>query len=74
MPGQHDTNKHQISVKFTHQVWRQIEKTADAEGKKAGDVIREAVVLKVGSVELTAEDAEIIARRIREAEEKGGMV
>ena len=74
MPGQHDIKKHQISVKFTHQVWRQIEKTADAEGKKAGDVIREAVILKVGSVELTAEDAEIIARRIREAEEKGEMV
>ena len=74
MPGQHDTNKHQIAVKFHHQVWRQIEKFAEKEEKKPADIIRDAVVLYVGSVELTAEDAELIASRIREAEQKGKMV
>lgn len=74
MPGQHDLTRHQIAVKFPHQVWRQIEKAAEASNSKTpGSYIRDVVTLAVGNIELTAEDAELIARRIREAEETGRM-
>lgn len=76
MAGQHDTDKHQISVKFHHRVWRQIEKAAEETGLSMtpGEYIRFVVGREVDSIPLTAEDARIIADRIARAEEKGKMV
>lgn len=74
MPGQHDLKNHQIAVKFPHQVWRQIEKAAEADhGKTPGKYIRDVVTLAVGDVELNAEDAMVIAQRIATAEREGKM-
>ena len=74
MPGQHSLKNHQIAVKFSHQVWRQIEKAAAADhGKEPGVYIRDVVTVAVGNIELTAEDAEIIASRLRAAEKEGRM-
>lgn len=74
MPGKHDLNKHQIAVKFTHQVWRQIEKAAAAEkGKTPGEFIRDQITLVVGNIELTSEDLMLIASRVKAAESEGRM-
>ena len=74
MAGVHDTDKHQISVKFHHRVWRQIEKGADERHMKPGEYIRWVVTQNVESTPLSAADAQIIANRIAEAEAKGKMV
>ena len=74
MAGQHDTDKHQISVKFHHRVWRQIEKAAALKGMTPGEYIRFVVGREVDAIPLTAEDAQIIADRIAAAEKKGQMV
>lgn len=74
MPSQHDTSKHQIAVKFPHQVWRQIEKAAEGHTMKPGEYIRWVISREVEAIELTPEDAQLIADRIREAKEKGTMV
>lgn len=74
MPSQHDLHKHQIAVKFSHRVWRQIELASLAKGETPTEYIRSTVTDKVDSVPLTAEDAFLIAKRIKEAEEKGKMV
>jgi len=74
MSGQHDLHKHQIAVKFPHRIWRQIEIAAQARQMKPGEFIRFVVSEKVDSIELSAEDAQLIADRIREAEIGGRMV
>lgn len=76
MAGQHDTDKHQISVKFHHRVWRQVEIAASlaVPGMTPGEFIRFVVGREVDSIPLTAKDAQIIADRIARAEEKGKMV
>lgn len=74
MAGQHDTHKHQIAVKFHHRVWRQIEKAAESKGMSPGEYIRFVVGREVDAIPLTAEDAQIIADRIADAEKKGKMV
>ena len=74
MASQHDLHKHQIAVKFPHRVWRQIEIAAEARQMKPGQFIRFVVSEEVDSVELTAEDAQLIADRIRDAQQKGRMV
>ncbi len=74
MPGQHDTHKHQIAVKFPHRVWRQIEKSAAKKDMTPGEYIRYVVTNEVDAVRLTADDSRLIAERISEAEKKGRMV
>lgn len=74
MSGQHDLHKHQIAVKFPHRIWRQIEIAAQARQMKPGEFIRFVVSEKVDSIKLSAEDAQLIADRIREAEIGGRMV
>lgn len=74
MAGVHDTDKHQISVKFHHRIWRQIEKGAEDRHMTPGEYIRWVVSQNVESVTLSAADAQIIANRIAEAEAKGKMV
>lgn len=74
MPGQHDLHRHQIAVKFTHANWRRIEKAAEEQHVTPTKYIRDVVDESVGNIELTAEDAQIIADRIREAEKQGRMV
>ncbi len=74
MPGQHDTQMHQIAVKFHHKTWRQIEKEAEEHKMAPGQYIRFVVSEEVATVPLSAEDAQLIADRIKEAEEKGKMV
>ena len=74
MPSKHDPNKHQIAVKFPHRVWRQIEIAAKNHSMKPGEYIRWVVGREVDAVELTAEDAQLIADRIKAAKAKGGMV
>lgn len=74
MPNQHDLHNHQISVKFPHPVWRQIEKRADESAMTPGQYIRDVVTLKVADVPLTAADAKIIQERLDAAEHKGGLV
>lgn len=74
MPSQHDPSKHQIAVKFPHQVWRQIEIAAEQHNMTPGEYIRWVVGREVEAVELTPEDAQLIADRIRTAKEKGSMV
>lgn len=74
MPSQHDPSKHQIAVKFPHRVWRQIEKSADVHAMTPSQYIRWVVTSDVESIELTPEDAQLIADRIKAAKAKGGMV
>lgn len=74
MPSQHDLQKHQIAVKFPHHTWRQVEIAASQRQMSPSEYIRHVVTEKVNAVELTAEDAQIIADRIREAREKGKMI
>ena len=74
MASQHDKKKHQIAVKFSHPVWRQIEKAAECHKMTPGQFIRWAITEQVHSVELTSKDARIIAQRIRRAEKEGRMV
>lgn len=73
MPSQHDPHNHQIAVKFPHPVWRQIEKCAEAQHKSPGVFIRDELTLKVANTPLTAEDAQLIADRIKKAQETGRM-
>ncbi len=74
MSGQHDKHMHQIAVKFHHKTWRQIEKEAEGHRMTPGQYIRFIVSEEVAATPLTAEDAQIIADRIKEAEQKGKMV
>ncbi len=74
MSSQHDLSKHQIAVKFPHQVWRQIEIAATSHKMTPGEYIRWVVGREVDAVELSPEDAQIIADRIREAKARGKMV
>ena len=74
MANQHDLNKHQIAVKFPHSVWRRIENAATDHKMKPGEYIRWVVSREVESVELTPEDAQLIADRIKDAHAKGRMV
>ena len=74
MPSQHDTTKHQIAVKFPHRVWRQIEKAAEQHAMSPSEYIRWVVGREVDEVDLTAEDAQLIADRIKAAKVKGAMV
>lgn len=73
MSGHHDLKKHQISIKFPHQVWRQVEKAASQENKAPGVYIRDIITLRVAEIPLTSQDARMIADRIEEAEKKGKM-
>lgn len=75
MAGQHDLHNHQIAVKFPHHIWRRIELAAEADkAKTPGVFIRDTIIDKVLDIPLSAEDAQIIADRIRRAEELGKMV
>lgn len=74
MPSQHDLHKHQIAVKFPHRVWRQIEIAAKGKSETASEFIRDVVTSAVDSVPLSSKDAFVIAKRIKDAEEKGRMV
>lgn len=74
MSGQHDRHMHQIAVKFHHKTWRQIEKEAEEHKMTPGQYIRFVVSEEVANTPLTAEDAQLIADRIKEAEMKGKMV
>lgn len=74
MAGQHNLQNHQIAVKFHHSVFRQIEKAAEEKKMTPGEYIRWVTTEKVQSMELTAEDAALIAERIKEATQKGKMV
>ncbi len=71
MPRQHDQEKHQISVKFLHPIWRQIEKAAEERKMKPGEFVRWVVTREVESVELTEEDAQLVLERIKQAKSKG---
>ena len=73
MPSQHDLHKHQIAVKFPHPVWRQIEKCAKRQNKTPSEFIRDELTLAVANTPLTAEDAQLIADRIKLAKETGRM-
>lgn len=74
MSNQHDLGKHQIAIKFPHRVWRQIEIAANDHKMKPGEYIRWVVGREVDAIDLTAEDAQIIADRIKTAKERGRMV
>ena len=74
MPSKHDIHMHQIAVKFHHKTWRQIEKEAEERKMTPGQYIRFVVSEEVAAVDLTAEDAQLIADRIKDAEQKGRMV
>ena len=74
MSNQHDLHKHQIAVKIPHRIWRQIEVAATARQMTPSEYIRFIVSEAVDSVELTPEDAQLIANRIKEAKQKGRMV
>ena len=74
MANHHDRKKHQIAIKFSHRVWRQIEIAAEQRKMTPGQFIRWLVTEGVDSIELNSEDAEIIAERIRRAELQGRMV
>lgn len=73
MPSQHDLHKHQIAVKFPHPVWRQIEKCAERQHKTPSEFIRDELTLAVANTPLTAEDAQLIADRIKLAKKNGRM-
>lgn len=74
MSSQHDLRKHQIAVKFPHRVWRQIEIAASEHRMTPGEYIRWVVGREVDAVELTPEDARLIADRIAKAQQVGRMV
>lgn len=74
MASQHDKKKHQIAVKLPHRIWRQVEIAAEQRKMTPGQFIRWVVSESVDKIELTSEDAEIIAERIRKAEIEGRMV
>lgn len=74
MANQHDIHKHQIAVKFHHSTWRQIELAAEKRQMTPGEYIRFVVTEKVNKVPLTPADAQLIADRIKNAQEKGRMV
>jgi hypothetical protein len=74
MSNQHDPRKHQIAVKFPHRVWRQIELAANERKMTPGEYIRWVVGREVDAVELTPEDAQIIADRIAKAQKLRRMV
>lgn len=74
MAGQHSLSNHQITIKFPHPIWRQIELEAADHHMTEGEYIRWKTTQAVESRELTPEDAMIIASRIAEAHEKGKMV
>ena len=74
MANQHKLSNHQIAVKFPHQVWRRIEKAARANGMTPGQYIRLVVGREVELIDLTPEDAQLIADRIKEAHKRGKMV
>ena len=74
MAGQHNLHNHQIAIKFPHPVWRQIEIASEQRGMTPGEYIRWNTTKNVEAIPLSAADAQIIADRIREAEEKGKMV
>jgi hypothetical protein len=73
MPNQHDPHNHQIAIKFPHPVWRQIEICAEAQHKTPGVYIRDELTLHVANTPLTAEDAQIIADRIKTAQKTGKL-
>ena len=74
MSNQHDPKKHQIAVKFPHRVWRQIEIAANERKMTPGEYIRWVVTSAVDAVELTPEDAQMIADRIAKAHALRRMV
>lgn len=74
MPAQHDPHNHQVSVKFPHTTWRQIEKCAEESAMTPGQYIRDVVTLRVANTPLTSADLRTIADRVAQAERKGGMV
>ena len=74
MPNQHDLSKHQLAVKFPHHMWRQIEIASQERKMKPGEFVRWVVGREVEAIELTAEDAQIIADRIKAAVQSGRMV
>lgn len=74
MANQHDLSKHQIAVKFPHSVWRQIEIAAAERKMTPGEYIRWVVGREVDAVELTPEDAQLIADRIKAAKSAGRMI
>lgn len=70
----HDRNKHQITVKIHHCLWRKLEKEAARLGMNPTQFIRMVLFGRVMNVELDAEDAQIVADRIKMAYDKGKMV
>lgn len=74
MANQHSPERHQIAVKFHHRVWRQIEKAAADHKMTPGEYIRWVVGREVDEVELTPDDAQLIADRIKAARKGGRMV
>lgn len=74
MSNQHDLSKHQISIKFPHEMWRQIEKAAADRKMSPGEYIRDAVYREVKTVELTAEDLAMIDGRVKKAKKNGRML
>ena len=74
MSNQHDLSKHQIAVKFPHHVWRQIEIAASERRMKPGEYIRWVVGRNVEAVELTPQDAQLIADRIAQAKKLRRMI
>ena len=74
MSNQHDPKKHQIAVKLHHRVWRQIELAASEHKMTPGEYIRWVVGREVDDVNLTPEDAQIIADRIAKAQKLRRMV
>ena len=74
MASQHDIHKHQIAVKFHHSIWRQVEIAAGKRQMTPGEYIRFVTTESVSKIPLSAEDAQIIADRIKEAQVKGRMV
>ena len=73
MPSQHDLHKHQIAVKFSHQVWRKIEKCAERQHKTPSEFIRAEITRTVADSPLSVEDAQLIADRIKLAKQNGRM-
>lgn len=74
MPGQHDKTKHQTVVKLSHELWRKIEKDAEAHGMNPTVYLRWVITEHVQGVPLTEADYEIIHERIKLAFAKGRPV
>ena len=74
MPGKHDLRNHQIALKLPHETWRRVEKDAATHRMIPSAYLRWVITEAVRHVELTPEDIDLIAARIKEAMNGGKFV